>query len=227
VAAFAGPRPLAGDAASSQAYGVRRPLFLTGMMGCGKTTVGRVLARVQGVPLVDLDERIERLFGATVPELVAARGEPGFREAEARALASLLAEPGFAERGVVVALGGGAVLHAGSREAIDRAGTRIYLEVGVDELVRRLRPQHEADPAARPLLQHGSSLRLRVAELLAARGSVYRAGALCIDAHDDPAAVAARTVAAVAAVATHADPGAAASDDDPGRAAPVVGSEAV
>jgi len=202
---------------------VRRPLFLTGMMGCGKTTVGRVLADAHAVPFVDLDERIERLFGAAVPDLFAARGEPGFREAEARALVSLLAEPGFGERGVVVALGGGAVLYAGSREAMDRAGTRVYLEVGVDELVRRLRSEVEADPAARPLLQ-GSSLRLRVAELLAARGSIYRAGALCIDAHDDPAAVAGRVTAAVAAEASS---GAAALADDPAHKAPALGSEAV
>ena len=204
---------------------MRRPLFLTGMMGCGKTTVGRELAHAHGVAFVDLDERIERLFGATVPELLAARGEPGFREAEARALASLLGEPGFSERGVVVALGGGAVLHAGSREAMDRTGTRVYLEVGVDELVRRLRPEVEADPAARPLLQggDGSSLRLKLAELLAARGSIYRAGALCIDAHDEPPAVAARVAAAVADKL----PGEATPEDDPARKAPALGSEAV
>lgn len=198
---------------------VPRPLFLTGMMGCGKTTVGRVLAHAQGVPLVDLDERIERLFGASVPELVAARGELGFRELESRALASLLAEPGFCERGVVVALGGGAGLDEGNRRAIDRAGPRIYLEVSVDELVRRLRPATLADPGARPLLQ-GGSLRLRVAELLAARGSIYRTGALCIDAHGDPAAVAARIMAAIA------DRGAPGATDVP-EPAPAVGSEAV
>lgn len=186
-----------------------RPLFLSGMMGCGKTTVGRVLALAQGVPLVDLDERIERLFFATVPELVATHGEPGFRTLESRALASLVAEPGFCERGVVVALGGGAVLDEGNRRAIDHAGPRVYLEVSVEELVRRLRPTVEADPDARPLLQPpleplleegghgGGSLRLRVAELLAARGSSYRAGALCIDAHGDPAVVAARVMAAL------------------------------
>jgi shikimate kinase len=166
-------------------------------MGCGKTTVGRVLAHAWAVPLVDLDERIERLFAATVPELLAARGEPGFRDAEARALASLLAEPGFSLRGVVVALGGGAGLDPAGRLAMDRAGTRIYLEVSEDELVRRLRPEIEADPGARPLLQ-GGSLRGRVAELLVARGALYRAGALCIDAQGDPGAVAARITAALA-----------------------------
>jgi shikimate kinase len=203
------PAPLARDAASSQAWGVQRPLFLTGMMGCGKTTVGRVLAHSQGVPLIDLDARLERMLGASVAELLAERGEPGFREAEAQALASLLAEPGFCGHGVVVATGGGAVLHPGSREAMDRVGTRIYLEVGVDELVRRLRPEVEADAQARPLLAGGPpggalvpggepvGLAQRVAELLAARRSSYRAGAVCIDAHGEPAAVAARIVTAM------------------------------
>lgn len=174
------------------------PLFLTGMMGCGKTTVGRVLAREQGVPLVDLDARIEHMFGATVPELLAARGEAGFREAEHLALMSLVDEPGFEGRSVVVATGGGAILHAGSRAAMDRVGLRVFLEVGIDELVRRLRSEHDADPQARPLLQGEpgrGSLRSRVAELLAARGSIYRAGARAIDAHGKPTEVAARIVA--------------------------------
>lgn len=206
---------------------MRRPLFLTGLMGCGKTTVGRVLALAEGVPLVDLDDRIERLFGAAVPELLAGWGEPAFREAEARALASLLAEPAFAQRGVVVATGGGTVLHPGSRQSMDRAGTRVYLEVGVDELVRRLQPAVAADPGARPLLHAGepADLRPRVAELLAVRDPIYRTGALCIDADGEPGVVAARITAAVPDLRSpdaHAGEPAAAPGPAPG-----VGSEAV
>lgn len=176
---------------------MQRPLFLTGMMGCGKTTVGRVLAQELGAPLVDLDARVERLFGVTVPALFAEGGEAGFRAAEAQALRSLLAEPGVAGRALVVATGGGAVLRPDNREAMDRVGTRVYLEVSVDELVRRLRPDVAGDDRARPLLavdegDPGAGLRQRVAELLAARRSIYRAGARCIDGHGDPAVVAAR-----------------------------------
>lgn len=198
-----GDAPLARDARSSQARGVQQPLFLTGMMGCGKTTVGRQLANELGAPLCDLDARIERLFGATVPELFAERGEPGFREAEALALAALVAEPGLSGRAVVVATGGGAVLRPDNREAMDRVGTRIYLEVSVDELVRRLLVERSADEGARPLLvddaesgEPGVRLRQRVAELLAARRSSYRAGALCVDGHGDPTEVVARVRAA-------------------------------
>lgn len=209
---------------------MQHPLFLTGMMGCGKTTVGRALADAQGVPLVDLDDRIERLFGATVPELVAAQGEPGLREAEARALQSLVAEPGFCGRGVVVATGGGTVLHVGNRQAMDRVGRRVYLEVSIDELVRRLWPLVEADPEARPLLHGGPPgsglvrLRERVTELLAARGPVYRAGALVVDAHGEPAVVAARVARAAA---DDANEGSSADPCDPALALGAMGSEAV
>lgn len=176
---------------------MQRPLFLTGMMGCGKTTVGRVLADARGWPLVDLDARIERLFGVSIPELFAA-GEERFRELERRALESLLAEPGITGRAVVVATGGGAVLDSSSRARMDAAGTRVFLDVGVDELVRRLRPAVEAEHEARPLLEGDqASLRQRVAELLASRRSAYRGGALCVDGQGDPAVVAERVVVAL------------------------------
>ncbi len=175
---------------------MQRPLFLTGMMGCGKTTVGRILAHALGVPLCDLDVRIERLFGASVPTLLAA-GEEHFRTCERDALSSLLAEPGMRGRGLVVATGGGAILDAGSRAAMDEVGTRVYLEASVDELVRRLRQAEAADQSARPLLHGASSLRARVAELLTARRSHYRSAALCIDAQGDPTAVSDRILVAL------------------------------
>lgn len=173
---------------------MQHPLFVTGMMGCGKTTVGRILAHERGVELVDLDQRIERLFGATIPELFA-EGESRFREREALALRTLLDEPGLGAREVVVATGGGAVLDPRSRAAMDEVGVRVFLEVGVDELVRRLRPGVAG--GGRPLLSDPVALRRRVAELLAARHSCYRAGARCVDGHGEPAAVAARVSAAL------------------------------
>lgn len=175
---------------------MQRPLFLTGMMGCGKTTVGRILADDLGVALVDLDTRVEHLFGRTVPELFA-DGEPEFRAHERQALRSLLAEPGFGGRPVVVSTGGGAILDATGREAMDEIGTRVYLEVGVDELTRRLRAARTQDEDTRPLLEGPERLRQRVAELLAARRSRYRTAALCIDGHGDPSQVAARIVVAL------------------------------
>ncbi|MEM7157724.1 MAG: shikimate kinase [Myxococcota bacterium] len=186
---------------SAQAWGVQRPLFLTGMMGCGKTTVGRVLAHDHERTVVDLDERIERLFGRTVAELFGA-GEASFREHEHQALRSLLAEPGFGGQGTVVTCGGGTVLDRRNRDAMDAVGTRVYLEVGVDELVRRLLPTVEADPDARPLLKgEPARVRARLGDLLAARRSLYRAGSIVVDAEADPVSVAERIVAALDGVA--------------------------
>lgn len=185
-------------AAAAQARGVQRPLFLTGMMGCGKTTVGRLVAESLQVPFVDLDVRIERLFGASVPELLAA-DPAAFREREREALSSLLAEPGVAGRGLVVATGGGAILDSRSRAAMDEVGTRVYLEVSVEELEQRLARAQAHGEGARPLLRGGASLRSRVAELLTARRSHYRSAAVSIDAQGPPEGVAERILAALGA----------------------------
>lgn len=112
-------------------------IFLTGFMGSGKSTVGRLLARRLRRRFVDLDREIERREGRSIPELFA-EGEASFRAAETRALKAV--------RGpAVVALGGGALLH----NAVE--GALIKLTCAEPELWRRLKPQL----AARPLLKGG------------------------------------------------------------------------
>lgn len=95
-------------------------LVLVGMPGCGKTTVGRALARLSGRPLADLDEEIVRRAGKSIPEIFARQGEAAFRELESRALAEVCAK-----NGQVIATGGGAVLRAENRLAMRRTG-RVY-----------------------------------------------------------------------------------------------------
>ena len=171
---------------------MQRPLFLTGMMGCGKSTVGRLLAHELGAPFIDLDRRIERIFGVTV-EALFARGEDDFRACERGALLGLLDEPAFAAREAVVATGGGVVVDPRNRADMARAGVVVHLDVPVDELARRVEGE-----GGRPLLD-GSTIevRRRLGELLAARSHAYRAADLTVDGRGTPEQVAGRIRAAL------------------------------
>jgi shikimate kinase len=118
-------------------------VVLVGMMGSGKTCVGRQLASRLGVGFVDSDEQIERGDGRTVREIFEADGEAAFRRLEAEALAAAV---GSTERAVIAAAGG-VVLDAGNRELLRRAGTVVWLRASAEVLAARVR---EGDH--RPLL---------------------------------------------------------------------------
>lgn len=130
--------------------GLRR-IVLTGFMGSGKTTVGRLLADRIGWHFADLDDAIEDLLGRSVPQIFAEHGESSFRAAEVDALRKLIAESR-----IVIALGGGAPEAPGLRELLAGAPETavVYLEGGFDTLYGRCTEQ-ALDPAAvqRPLLQ--------------------------------------------------------------------------
>lgn len=167
-----------------------RPIFLTGMMGSGKTTIGRLLASHLAAAFIDLDARIERVYGRSIGELFA-EGEPHFRRCERRALESLVAEPGFGARVVVVATGGGIILDPCNRQTMAAVGTVVHLEVPLDDLVVRL--QSSQARAARPLVAaEGSALRERLGTLLSDRKAAYRTAECCIDGRGTPSEVVAR-----------------------------------
>ncbi len=147
------------------------------MMGSGKSSVGRALASALGVPFVDLDVRVERMFGSTIGEAFA-RGESHFRGLERSALTSLLREPGFAGRAVVVATGGGAVLDPRSRAGMDAAGVRVLLRVPVAELAARL---SAAQGEGRPLLGDAEDPTASLTELWAQRREAYEDGSHPVD----------------------------------------------
>jgi len=158
------------------------PVFLTGMMGSGKTTVAPLLAAAWGAAWVDLDARVARIFGAPVADLLA-RGEAQFRRHERESLRLLLAEPGFVRRTVVVATGGGVVLDPHNRAAMAAAGRVALLRVPLAELALRL-----ATPAAaraRPLLA-GTELPARLLELWEQRRSAYEEADVVVDAGGSP-----------------------------------------
>ena len=139
-----------------------RPVFLVGMMGAGKTTIGRSLAKELGREFVDLDLALEARCGVPVAVIFDIEGEAGFRKRETQLLEELSRRPG-----IVLATGGGAVLAADNRRYLKERGTVVYLRAEADELYRRL-----ARDKQRPLLQTADP-RARLAELLALRKPLY------------------------------------------------------
>ena len=138
-------------------------LFLVGMMGAGKTTIGRLLARRFKRPFFDSDHEIEQRCGVSVPVIFEMEGEPGFRAREAQMIAEL------AERdGIVLATGGGAVLDAESRRRLAARGTVVYLHASPADLYERVR--HDKN---RPLLATADPLA-KLEGLYAERDPLYR-----------------------------------------------------
>ena len=110
-----------------------KPVFLIGYMGCGKTTLGEVLARQMGLPYVDLDEYIERQQGQTIVELFAGVGELRFREIESAALREVAAMTD-----VIVGCGGGTPCHGDNMALMNRAGTTVWLTTSPERITERL-----------------------------------------------------------------------------------------
>jgi shikimate kinase len=120
-------------------------IFLTGFMGCGKTTVGRRLAQRLGVGFVDLDEEIERRAGMTVRQIFEQQGEPVFRQLEAEALRGTLALPD-----VVVALGGGTMAFEANAALIGPNGLSVWINPAFATISSRIGGRGKAD---RPLFK--------------------------------------------------------------------------
>ena len=127
----------------------RRSIVLVGMMGAGKSSVGRRLAARLGIPFVDADIEIEKAAGMTITEIFAAHGEAYFRAGEARVIARLL------ESGPqVLATGGGAFMNADTRAAIRAKGISVWLRATLEVLSRRIKRRND-----RPLLTRRRSGR--------------------------------------------------------------------
>jgi shikimate kinase len=135
-------------------------VYLVGMPGSGKSTVGGEVAGRLGVPFVDLDAEIERRSGESVPDIFAREGEAGFRALEARELVDASRNDPS-----VVACGGGVVLEPANRITLRNTGTCVYLDVPLAVLQDRVRPA-----ADRPLIRSDGDL----ARLLAEREPLYR-----------------------------------------------------
>ncbi|WP_308447320.1 shikimate kinase [Parachitinimonas caeni] len=138
--------------------------FLVGLMGAGKTTVGRCLAKATHKEFYDSDHIVEARTGVRIPTIFDIEGEQGFRQRETEALRALASQ-----RGIVLATGGGAVISEENRQILSAGGYVIYLRASPEDLYARTK--HDKN---RPLLQTADPLA-RLTELFAIRDPLYHA----------------------------------------------------
>ena len=151
------------EAALNAALG-RRSIVLVGMMGAGKSSIGRRLAQRLQIRFVDADAEIEAAHaGMTIPEIFSTYGEPSFRSGEVRVIARLLEEGPQ-----VLATGGGAYMNAATRAAIARKGVSVWLKAEFEVLMKRVKRRSTAD---RPMLQ--GDVAQRINHLIGERYPVY------------------------------------------------------
>ncbi len=152
-----------------------KTLVLVGMMGAGKTSVGRRLATVLGVPFKDADAEIETAAGCTVNEIFERFGEPEFRSGERKVIHRLLFEAPH-----VLATGGGAVIDADTRACIKERGISIWLKAPLDLLVERVLRKDN-----RPLLRN-TDMRETLKRLLSEREAYYAEADITIESDSGP-----------------------------------------
>ncbi len=146
-----------------------RSIVLVGMMGAGKSSVGRRLAQRLSMPFVDADSEIESAAGMTIAEIFEKHGEPYFRSGEGRVIARLL------ESGPqVLATGGGAVMNEHTRALIRQKGISIWLKTDLDVLLRRTRRRGD-----RPLAD-------KMSELLPLREPIYAQSDIIVHSREEP-----------------------------------------
>lgn len=167
--------------------GMTRCVVLVGLMGAGKSTVGRRLARALSVPFRDSDEEIVEAAGCSIPDIFALYGEEKFRDLERRVLLRLLKEPPC-----VLATGGGAFMQAPVRDAVLDHGIAVWLKAELDVLVDRVSRRN-----TRPLLETGDKKDI-MRRLMEERYPVYAQAHITIDSNDGPhEAVVERALAAL------------------------------
>ena len=184
-------RQTSGQAAAAQAFAPLRTIVLVGLMGAGKTKIGRRLAARLSLPFFDSDTEIEAAAGESIEEIFRNRGEAVFRDGEHRVIARLLSQPIH-----VLATGGGAFMDPATRTVIARRGVSVWLRADLDVLVARVSRRNN-----RPLLQERDP-RAVLAELIERRHPVYAEADLTIDSGDSaPELTVTRAIAALSACA--------------------------
>jgi shikimate kinase len=172
---------------------VPKTIVLVGLMGAGKSCVGRRLAAAIGLPFVDADKEIEEAAGCSIPELFNRYGEAAFRDGERRVIRRLLEGPLQ-----VLATGGGAFMDPRTRAEIRQKGIAVWLRADLDLLVRRTQRRGN-----RPLLNVVDP-QAKLAELMAERYPVYAEADIIVDSDDSPPEVTVeRVIAALRQYLSH------------------------
>ncbi|MCC7046583.1 MAG: shikimate kinase, partial [Alphaproteobacteria bacterium] len=148
---------------------------LVGLMGAGKSAIGRRVAQRLHLPFVDADAEIEQAAGKTIPEIFAAHGEAAFRDGERRVIARLLSEPVH-----VLATGGGAFIDPQTRQLVAERGISVWLKAELDVLLKRT-----ARRSNRPLLNQGDPGDV-LARLMAVRYPVYATANITVESTEGP-----------------------------------------
>lgn len=152
-----------------------RSIVLVGLMGAGKTSVGRRLAKTLALPFVDADEEIEAAAGCSIADFFQLHGEAEFRAGERRVIKRLLAGPVC-----VLATGGGAFMDPTTRKAIRKNGISVWLRADLEVLLKRVRRRNN-----RPLLQGGDQRQI-LQDLMTARYPIYGQADIVVDSCDGP-----------------------------------------
>jgi shikimate kinase len=153
-----------------------RSLVLVGLMGCGKSSIGKRLSAKLGLPFIDADEEIERVAQKSISEIFADHGEDFFRDREAKVIARLLAAGPQ-----VLATGGGAFLARDTRAQIKDAGISIWLRAELPVLMRRVGKRD-----SRPLLKAAADPEAVMRDLIAARYPIYAEADITVESRDVP-----------------------------------------
>ncbi len=155
--------------------GPERSIVLLGLMGAGKSSIGRRLGQGLGCPFVDADREIEKAAGCSIEDIFERHGEAAFRDGERRVIARLLSDPRQ-----VLATGGGAFMDPRTRAAIRERGISVWLRADLDLLVRRTGRRNN-----RPLLK-GKDRRVILQGLIDERYPIYAEADVAVDIDDSP-----------------------------------------
>lgn len=161
--------------AKRQELRLTRPVVLVGLMGAGKTTSGRRLAKKLHVPFLDADDEIEDAAGMRIADIFEIYGEEEFRDGERKVMARLLSE-----EPCVLATGGGAFMNPETRQLVKEKSTSVWLKADLETHVRRTSLRN-----TRPILKRGDPAKI-LADLIAQREPIYAEADIMVESHDGP-----------------------------------------